>query len=186
MKILVAEDDPTATLILQQALTKGGHEVVAFGTGMEAWKYQEEDPVRLIITDWMMPEMAGVDLVKKVRAAQLGSPDYTYMIILTALAGREYLLEALEAGVDDFMTKPVDLPELNARIKVAERIIGLRQEVKQLEGLLSICSYCKKIREGDGWTQLESYVQHRSDASFSHGVCPTCYETKVLPQIEGA
>ncbi|MBI4641265.1 MAG: response regulator, partial [Candidatus Tectomicrobia bacterium] len=86
---------------------------------------------------------------------------------------------------DDFITKPFDEDQLAARLRVAERILGLQEEVKQLEGLLPICSYCKKIRdESDTWVQIEHYIATRTDAFFSHGICPECLETRVKPELE--
>ncbi len=187
MEIILAEDDVTARKIVVTALEKGGHHVTAFENGLAAWEHVARDPARLLITDWMMPEMDGMELCRNIRSTWSNS--YTYILILTALVGREKLMEALEAGADDFMTKPIDIPQLLARVKVAERIQGLHATVSTLEGLLSVCSYCKKVKE-DGesgettWTPVESYVSKRSDAEFSHGVCPTCYETKILPQID--
>lgn len=187
MKILIAEDDPAARLIVRKSLEDAGHDCIAFEDGLEAWMYYAEHSAQLIVTDWMMPEMDGLELCRRVRDSWAQS--YTYILILTALSGREKLMEALEAGADDFMTKPVDVPQLVARIKVAQRIQGLHAEVSTLQGLLSVCSYCKKIREerepgAESWTPMEQYVAQRTEASFSHGVCPTCYETRILPQIE--
>ncbi len=92
----------------------------------------------------------------------------------------------MEAGADDFITKPVDMDELHARLKAAERILGLRTHVQQLEGLLPICAYCKRIRDAaEQWESIERYVEARSAAQFSHGYCPECYEKHVRPQIEG-
>lgn len=187
MDIIVAEDDAAARLIVMKALERAGHQVTAFENGLDAWRHFSYNPPKLIVTDWMMPVMDGLELCRRVRGVWAKS--YTYILILTALSGREKLMEALEAGVDDFMTKPVDVPQLLARIRVAERIQGLHSEVSTLRGLLSVCSYCKRVREEDDqgmeyWTPVEQYVSRRTEASFSHGVCPTCYETKVLPQIE--
>jgi DNA-binding response OmpR family regulator len=109
------------------------------------------------------------------------------VLLLTALKGRARFLDGMQAGADDFMSKPVDREELHARLRVAERILGLQQEVKQLEGLLPICSYCKKIRdEGEQWSQVEEYVSRRTEAQFSHGICPDCYERHLKPQLERA
>ena len=84
----------------------------------------------------------------------------------------------MDAGADDFITKPVDMDELRARLKAAERMLGLRNHVQRLEGLLPICAYCKRIRGDDQyWQKLEGYIAAHSDAQFSHGICPTCYVT---------
>jgi DNA-binding response OmpR family regulator len=91
-----------------------------------------------------------------------------------------------KAGADDFITKPVVPEELVARIEVAERILGLREELLTLEELLAMCSYCKRTRDANGaWMPLERYVEARSAARFSHDVCPDCYEKYLRAQVEG-
>jgi DNA-binding response OmpR family regulator len=90
----------------------------------------------------------------------------------------------MEAGADDFITKPFDSEQLAARIRVAERILKLQSEVKQLAGLMPICSYCKKIRNDKNyWQQVEEYVGQRTDAKFTHSFCPECYE-KAIKQLD--
>ena len=90
----------------------------------------------------------------------------------------------MEAGADDFVTKPGHIVELNARIKVAERILALQKHVSKLEGLLPICPKCKKIRtEEQSWQAVESYIMKHTDALFSHGICPDCYERLMKPQL---
>ena len=81
--------------------------------------------------------------------------------------------------------KPLDREELHARLRVADRILSLQTTVRQLEGLLPICSYCKKIRdESEHWSQVEEYVSRRTEATFSHGICPDCYERHLRPQLD--
>ena len=107
MKILVAEDDPVSVKILQFTLQHYGHEVVTAEDGQKAWETFDRDPVRVIVSDWMMPGMDGLDLCKKVR--QRPKTDYTYFILLTAInTGRDNLRKAMDAGIDDFLTKPLD------------------------------------------------------------------------------
>jgi PleD family two-component response regulator len=97
--------------------------------------------------------------------------------LLTILGGKTNYLEAMNAGADDFITKPFDSEQLAARLHVAERILGLRKHVTQLEGLLPICACCKKIRdEQSHWQQIETYVEQHSQARFSHSICPECAE----------
>ncbi len=183
MKILIAEDDSVSRLILLTKLRNLGHEVVSTVDGKEAWhKFLEEQP-RLIITDWMMPTLDGLDLCRRIRSHD--QEHYAYVIMLTALAGKKNFLEGMEAGVDDFLTKPVDMEELTARLRVAKRILTLQTEVRQLEGLLPICAYCKNIRdENNVWEPIEGYLRKKTEATFTHGYCPSCYDIHVKPQME--
>lgn len=182
MRILIAEDDPTSQLLLTRTLEKLGHDVMATDNGRTAWERFRAEPISVVITDWMMPDMDGLELCQRIRGHE--KPDYTYVLILTSLSGKGRYLEGMDAGADDFITKPFDREELAARLRVCERILGLKQHVQRLEGLLPICSYCKKIRDDkDAWTNVEAYVAKRSSAAFTHSICPHCYETKVETEI---
>ncbi len=176
MKILIAEDDATSRLVLEATLRKAGHEVVAAENGLHAWTAWREAFCPVLISDWQMPDLDGLELCRVIR--RTGNANYTYIILLTAHGGKTNYLEAMTAGADDFLTKPLDVEQLLAKLHVAERILGLRQHVKRLEGILSICAYCKKIRDDNRWRQMESYVTQHSEAQFSHGICPDCF-TKV-------
>jgi DNA-binding response OmpR family regulator len=181
MKILVAEDEPVSRLVLTSTLRKLGHEVSEAADGLTAWGAFQQTPFPVVVSDWMMPGIDGPELCRRIRSADRVL--YTYVILLTALSGRARFLEGMEAGADDFLTKPMDADELRVRLRVAERIIGLQAEVKQLEGLLPICAYCKKIRDkDDSWVRMESYIEQRTDAAFSHGICPDC-KTKVRAEF---
>jgi sigma-B regulation protein RsbU (phosphoserine phosphatase) len=181
MKILVAEDNSVSRLVLSSALQKLGHEVVLVSGGKEAWEALQREHYPILICAWQMPEFDGLQLCRMVRNAQRR---YTYIILVTAKSGKANHLEAMEAGVDDFIPKPFDRELLAARLRVAERILALLSQVKALTGLLPICSYCKKVRDDhDYWQQVEEYVQDRSEAQFSHGICPECFEEQVKPQL---
>ncbi|MCI0421466.1 MAG: response regulator transcription factor [Acidobacteria bacterium] len=183
MKILIAEDDLVSRIVLSELLNKHGHDVTAVENGRLAWDLYSKQHAPLLISDWMMPEMDGLELCRKVRAEKRSS--YTYIILLTALSGKANYLEGMEAGADDFVVKPFDADELQARLRVAERILTLQQEVRQLRGLLPICSYCKKIRDDRNiWTQLEQYVTEHSEVLFSHSLCPECYDKEMKPQLD--
>ncbi len=177
MKILIAEDDATSRLVLEATLQKAGHEVVATENGRHAWNACRDQFYPVLISDWKMPDLDGLQLCRAIR--QAGGPSYTYIVLLTSHGGKTNYLEAMDAGADDFLTKPADEEELVAKLHVAERILGLRQHVKRLEGILSICAYCKKIRDDSRWSQMERYVTQHSEAQFSHGICPECL-AKVL------
>ncbi len=185
MKILAVDDDPVARKILVQALRRLGYEeVVEVRDGIEALTFLEKEPVRAIVSDWTMPEMDGLALCRQVRARV--KSEYVYFILLT---GREADIsnqrEAIEAGVDDFLVKPLDLQELWMRLRVAERILRYATKVQQLEAFLPICSYCKKVRDDKNyWQQIEGYINARTGSEFSHSVCPDCYTRVILPEIE--
>ena len=182
MKILIAEDDRPSKLLLSVTLSKMGHDVVVADDGKDAWAKFEAEPASVVITDWMMPGMDGIELCRRIRARR--RTEYTYILILTSLSGKQSFLEGMDAGADDYITKPFDPDELKARLRVAARILGLEQEVSRLEGLLPICSYCKKIRDDeDRWNHIESFVASRSEASFTHSICPQCYEDVVETEL---
>lgn len=184
MKILAVEDDAVARAVLRQALRKLGHDVVEAHDGEAAWKVLESEPVRVVVSDWMMPNSDGLDLCRKIRG-RVGS-EYIYFILLTSRdATADNQNEAADAGVDDFLTKPLDISELWTRLRVAERILRYTTQVRQLEEMLPICSYCKKIRDDQNyWQQIEGYISERTGSDFSHSVCPDCYKGVVLPELE--
>jgi DNA-binding response OmpR family regulator len=182
MVILLAEDDLVVRTTLAAILSAQGHEVTEAEDGSQAWGMWQLSAPRVVVADWQMPEMDGLELCRKIRAT-LGRP-YTYFILQTVRQGRESYLEAMDAGIDDFITKPAGAPELAARLRVAERILGLREELLALEGLLSVCSYCKRMRNAEGgWGSLERYIEQHSKAEFTDSVCPECYEKHLSRQV---
>ena len=184
MKILAVEDDAVARAVLRQALLRLGHDVVEAKDGAEALSVLKKEPVRLIVSDWMMPELDGLGLCRAVRNRL--EADYVYFILLTSReADVDNQREAIEAGVDDFLTKPLDVQEIWMRLRVAERILRYATEVRQLEAFLPICGYCKKVRDDQNyWQQIESYINERTGTDFSHSVCPDCYQRVVVPELE--
>jgi DNA-binding response OmpR family regulator len=183
MKILIAEDDGVSRLILLTKLKNLGHTVIAREDGESAWNSFLVERPQLIITDWMMPKLDGLDLCRMIRSHV--REKYAYIMFLTALTGKKNYHEGMEAGADDFLNKPVDMDELTARLRVAERILAMHSEMKQLEGLLPICSYCKQIRDDKNtWQPIEGYLSNRTEATFSHGCCPSCLEKYVKPELE--
>lgn len=183
MNVLVAEDDGLTRAVLAMQLRKLDHTVLEAEDGTVAWSMVQQLRPQIVITDWMMPNMDGLQLCRNIRAEQRTA--YTYLIILTAMDRKAGYLEGMKAGADDFVTKPAEVGELQVRMRVGERILRLQTEVRQLEGLLPICERCKKIHVADGrWEQVEHYISQRSAAQFSHGICPKCYQSVVLPQIQ--
>ena len=180
MKILIAEDDPVSVKILKFTLEHYGHEVVTATSGSEAWEKFEADPVRVIVSDWMMPGLDGLQLCAKVRARP--KTDYTYFILLTAInTGRENLRQAMSAGIDDFLTKPLDREAILMRLRVAERILEFTTQIRVLKELIPICMYCKRVRDDSNyWDQVEHYIHEHTGSNFSHGICPECFDKQIV------
>ena len=121
MRILVCEDDPVSLKLLVSWLTKQGHEVHAGRDGDEGWQLLQQEEFAVVLSDWMMPNCDGLELCQRIRSS-LDGP-YVYFIIQTAKGEKEDLVEALDEGADDFLTKPIDFNELRVRLRVAERIL---------------------------------------------------------------
>jgi two-component system cell cycle response regulator len=131
MKILIAEDDRDSRELLTWLLQKLGYQVVATSNGQEAWEAFRKGRFRLVITDVLMPELDGLDLCRKIRLQKQSK--YTYIIMITALIGKKDYLEGMDAGADDFVTKPFDPDELKARLRVAERILAFQEQAVAAE-----------------------------------------------------
>jgi phosphoserine phosphatase RsbU/P len=198
MTILVAEDESVSRHILVASLQKWGYSVIAAEDGTQAWEaLQEEDAPQLAILDWLMPGMDGIEICRLIRQSPRARP--IYLILLTARRGQEDKIQGLQAGADDYITKPFNREELRARVQVGIRVLDLQgalaqrvreleealTRVKALQGLLPICSYCKKIRDDRNyWQQVEGYISDHSGAQFSHGICPECYAQFVQPELD--
>ena len=131
MKILIAEDDRDSRELLSWILQKLGYQVVATANGKEGWEAFRRGRFRLVISDVLMPEMDGLELCRRIRKHKQSK--YTYVLIITALIGKKDYLEGMEAGADDFVTKPFDPDELKARLRVAERIISFQEQAAAAE-----------------------------------------------------
>ena len=198
MRVLLAEDESTSRQVLRAALERWGYEVVLALDGDQALEVlQAEDRPLIAIVNWFMPGVDGAELCRRIRS----TPDLRsiYMILLTARDSTEDIVEGLQAGADDYVTKPFDNDVMRARVQVGARVVNLRSElanrvieleealsrVTQLQGLLPICSYCKRIRDDhDYWQQVEGYISEHSDARFSHSICPDCHDRHIRPQID--
>src|SRR5688572_33366604 len=124
MKILVADDDPTIRMMVQAGLHAGGHEVITVETGAEAWEKLKKEHFPIVITDWMMPGIDGLQLTALIRRTP--REQYTYVVMLTGKSKREDFLKAIQAGVDAFLPKPLDGIMLEAQVNIASRILGLQ------------------------------------------------------------
>lgn len=179
-------------------LRKNGFDVELAHDGEQAWTLlQQAGAPPLAVVDWMMPGLDGPEVCRRLRTLDTSTP--TYVILLTSRDAAADIVEGLRAGADDYVTKPPDEDELVARVSVGVRVVALQRtladrvrrleealsNVKQLQGLLPICSYCKRIRDDQNyWQQVESYISAHSGVQFSHSYCPDCYEKYVKPQLD--
>ncbi len=200
MRILVAEDDANQRHIVESLLTKWEYEVLVVKDGAQAWEvFQHENPPYLAVLDWVMPGIDGVTLCRKIRKSIIDLP--VYLILLTALADQDNIVRGLDAGANDYITKPFDADELRARVQAGRRVVesqlALADRVRELEeafvhvkrpqGLLPTCSYCKKVRDDqEYWHEIETYIAEHSELEFTHGVCPECEEKFLKPELEQA
>ena len=136
MKILVADDDPTGRMIVKALLRAQGHECAVVADGPGAWASFQRDRPDVVISDWMMPGMSGLELCRRIRAT---SGAYSYFIMITAKGAAAAVLEGMNAGADDYLLKPLDGEDLQARLVAAARVTGLHRELaaqrRDLEGL---------------------------------------------------
>jgi sigma-B regulation protein RsbU (phosphoserine phosphatase) len=197
MDILIAEDDPISRRTLEITLQRWGHRVVVANDGQAAYEALcRDDAPQLAILDWMMPHLDGLTICRRLR--QNPTKRSPYVILLTARGDKRDIVAGLDSGADDYVTKPFDRDELLARVNVGLRMLGLQQRlaervaeledalgrVKQLQGLLPICCYCKCIRTDDNyWQRVEEYLGEHTEAQFSHGICPKCFETVVKAEL---
>jgi sigma-B regulation protein RsbU (phosphoserine phosphatase) len=200
MRILVAEDEPVSRRITQATLSRIGFDVVTASDGEAAWRILETESgsnaPQIVVLDWMMPGIDGVEICRRMRATP--RLETIYVILVTARSEKEDLAMGLAAGANDYIAKPFDPIELESRVRVGKRMVGLQEtlqarivdleqalaHVHKLQGLLPMCSYCKKVRdESNYWQQVEAYLTSNSDLELSHSVCPTCLE-RVMREID--
>ena len=189
-RVLLAEDETVTRRLLEAQMTRFGFDVVSVADGLRAWEVlQSPDAPSLVVLDWNMPGLDGPDVCRKIReSARTG---YTYMLLVTARNAKSDVVQGLSAGADDFISKPVDPDELHARLRTGERIVRLEQtlgqqvkelqaaaeHVKELQGMIPICMHCKRIRnQSQIWEKVETYIEQRSDAKFSHALCAECLD----------
>ncbi len=134
MKILVVEDDPIARKLLEKLITRAGHECLQVENGKQAWELFRQDQCRIVISDWIMPEMDGLELCHRIR--HMKAPNYTYLVLLTGKESKENTIKGFEAGIDDYIVKPVNAEEVIARLRAAQRIIDLEDEHRKTQSWL--------------------------------------------------
>lgn len=193
-QLLLVEDDAAIRGALIRALTEHGHAVASSPGAMAGLRQVLEAPPDLVLLDLGLPDLEGYEALRMIRAVSA-----VPVVIITARDDESEIIRVLDAGADDYVIKPFDREELRARLQAGIRILNLQAQlqarvheleeaiarVRTLQGLLPICSYCKRVRnDGDYWQQVESYISDHSDARFSHGICPDCFESVVRPQLQ--
>lgn len=189
MKILIAEDEPISRLALEATVPQWGFSPIAVGDGVDALNILTayDGAPHLAILDWMMPGIDGIEVCKAVREAVM--PVSPYILMLTTRTEQQDIIDGLRAGADDYVRKPFDRVELQARLQVGLRVIRLQLQLldrvreleegrareRVLQRLVPICAYCRRIRDDrDYWQGIERYVSQSAGLQFSHGVCPDC------------
>jgi diguanylate cyclase (GGDEF)-like protein len=174
MKVLVVEDEVTTRLLLSGTLRKWGYEVSAVGDGEDGWEEVKKRDTRLVITDWEMPRLDGAGLCKRIRT-QLGS-HYIYVLLLTNYKDAEHIVQGLSAGADDFISKPFNPLELQARMAVGQRILSLQDDLMEKNRELERLNLqLARIAATDALTQLgnrrsfDDALQRIHALSLRHG-----------------
>jgi CheY-like chemotaxis protein len=189
-RLLVAEDDERSRFGLVRLLERDGYEVIVANDGQAAIDILlAPNPPQIALLDWGMPRLDGIHVCCAVRS--IPANPYTYLIMVTGRAEPDDALAAFAAGVDDFLSKPIDNLQLLARLRCGERVVALENrsaeriaelkaaldEVRKLRSLLPICKYCKRVRDdADSWHAFEGYLRDEPGTDFSNVVCPDCLE----------
>lgn len=195
--ILIIDDDQNQRKTLTNILAAKGYETFVAADGTAGLAVLQENPVNLVLTDLGLPDISGIDILSKVKTLY----PTIEVIILTGIATVDSAVEATNLGAFSYLRKPYDIDQLLLQIKRAiekqrveeelrlsrqlleDKVIELEAtlaRVKQLEGILPICMYCKKIRDDkEQWQQMEEYISQHSEANFSHGLCPECYKQQL-------
>jgi len=194
-KILIVDDEPTIRQLLHQKLSKQGYHCEEASSSDETLDKMRTYSADLIMLDIKMPGKSGMDLLPELKV----NYPATAVIMATAVAEANIAIQCVKLGADDYITKPFNREELRARVQAGIRVLELQgalaqrvreleealSRVKTLQGLLPICSYCKKIRDDRNyWQQVEGYISDHSQAQFSHGICPECYARFVQPELD--
>lgn len=191
MKILIAEDEFTTRMMVQVCLENWGYNVTSVTNGQEAWlKLQNADAPNIAILDWEMPELDGVEVCRRVKEMGLENPPY--IILLTGRDSNTDILRGFDAGADDYMTKPFNDNELQARVRVAERLVRtqtslcatvseLKEALNQLEMLetgVELCDQCRSVFSPyDGeWHTSDQIINNGADPRFIIATCPDCQQ----------
>lgn len=187
MNVLLADDDSSVRALLSAVLRGEGWNVLEARDGEEALALHGRGDVRLLISDWRMPGLDGVELCRRLRAAR--DPFYTYFILISATHAESTKVEAaMRAGVDDFLFKPLDFVSVRLRLHAARRLLLYANRLRELEAVIPICASCRRLRDDQhAYHRMEAYFERHAAVLFSHGICPDC-ERRAFAELarEGA
>jgi two-component system, cell cycle response regulator len=178
MRVLVADDEPTCRLVLKAAVERLGHECVAACDGEEAWALLQQFTFDVLITDWMMPGLDGPELCRRVRHD--ANRSYTYVVLATSLGEREHVVAGMQAGADDYLTKPLDPFDVRTRLIAADRVTGLHKQVTDFRLALERANgELEKLARTDPLTQIGNRLRLHEDLvaihdraeRYNHGYC---------------
>ena len=185
-RVLCVEDDPATQVVLSGIIEDAGWQPELALNATVARRTLEANPdIHVVLLDWMLPDGSGVDLCRELKAVSGAS---LYVILVTVRAAPEDVETGLDAGADDYLVKPVSPVEVRARVRsgfraaeaqrqLAERLAQLEQALKRvsnLESLLPLCMYCRRINSSETWQSVEDYLWDHVDVKLSHGCCPDC------------
>jgi CheY-like chemotaxis protein len=175
LEILLVDNEYAEIKPVSSLVERMGHTLRMAENGEEAMAMIADFPPQLILSDWEMPVMDGIAFCKAFRKLKL--KDYVYFIMMSGRrTSRKDMHDALDSGVDDFLSKANLAEDLPYRLAVAERILGFRNQFIRMAEMIPICSSCKKVRqEAANWTKLESYLEQSLRLPVSHGLCPDCF-----------
>jgi len=196
-RILVIDDNPDIRLLSTMLLKRAGYEVLEASTGQECLDIVRTHHPSLILLDVMLPDMTGFEVCRQIKNNE-NLKDIFVILASGIRVSSENQAEGLDMGADGYIIRPIPNKEFLARVQAGERIKraedALREkegqqqalisqleealvEIKTLKGCIPICATCKKIRDDEGyWEYLEAYISKHTDATFTHGICPTCFE----------
>jgi len=196
-KVLVTDDNPDILLLSTMLLTRAGYEVLEAATGEACLVAVRTYHPDLVLLDVMLPGMSGIEVCRQIKSDE-NLKDIFVILASGIQVSSELQADGLDIGADGYFIRPISNREFLARVQAGERIKraedALRTkerqqqelishleealaEIKTLKGFIPICASCKKIRDDEGyWNQLEAYISKRTDAVFSHGLCPECAE----------
>ncbi len=188
MKILIAEDEYTTRLMVQVCLENLGYSIESVEDGKTAWEIiNQKTPPKIAVLDWEMPGISGIELCRKIKRMERSSP--IHVILLTARDSKNDISKGFAAGADDYITKPFNEDELQARIRVAERIVTIQSSlnssleelrealdmVHAFEAPVAICGKCQKIGAFDGsWRSPGELLEYPVDPRFVQLDCSKC------------